>query len=441
MRRRLSALALATIAWGAPAAGQQRPFANLPTQEVPGRQIGWTVNRTLDAFTRAVEENRILVMVFGDHTSDLTIRTGDLVMPCPQMNRLAGSAVFAFGSPLVDEHARRMAVALKLTDYPTVSVIAPRTDRLTELYRLEGFFDATTLAADLEKAIVAARHWPRDLPRPTGVLPGHYLAYGGLVCTPQAAERLGTARSPSPPTAPPAPASPKIVRSGSGFVASREGHMLTNHHVVEGCAQVTARVPVYDGPMAPRMTREPMRVLRTDRENDLALLQFARGGAAGLAFLDNVHPLALACDDTLGICPKPQRGQRVMTAGFPLHGTLSQLNVTDGIVSSFERADAGRELIQITAPIQPGNSGGPLVDQRGEVVGVMVSTITWRLIAERHGSLPQNINFAVPVQHAQALMSGLVPPRALSRGGRRPLDGTVAAGFLEMSTFLLECHQ
>ena len=70
----------------------------------------------------------------------------------------------------------------------------------------------------------------------------------------------------------------------------------------------------------------------------------------------------------------------------------------------------------------------------------MVSTITWQLIAQRHGSMPQNINFAIPIGDALAMMKGLVARQSLPTSGQRRLESTTAAGFLEMSTFLLECR-
>lgn len=165
-------------------------FDRLPQVEVPGRQIGWPQSGTLDAFTRAVEEAKPMIVVFGSAESSFTQQLAELVMPCPQLNQLAGAAVFVYGSPLADEFARRMAVQLKLTVYPTISVFAPRTDRLTELHRLEGFFDAETIASDLRQVIERGGYWPKGLAAPTS-LPRHVLAYPGKACTREGAERLG----------------------------------------------------------------------------------------------------------------------------------------------------------------------------------------------------------------------------------------------------------
>lgn len=194
-----AALAVAGFAWGflwlAPvesafAQADAEVFQQLPSQEIPGQQPGWFVNATLDAMTDAVERNRPLILVMGDATSSLTIDFGRYVAPCPHFGQLAGAATFAYGSPMTDEFARRIALHLKLTDYPTISVLAPRTDFLHEVYRLEGIFDAKTAAGYLYQALVQNGYWPADRPRPAA-LPSHYLAYPNLACTKEGARHLG----------------------------------------------------------------------------------------------------------------------------------------------------------------------------------------------------------------------------------------------------------
>lgn len=159
------------------------PFAPLPRQEIRGAQIGWYVNDTLEAFIHAVENTKALIIVFGDKSSSHTQTMGQRVAACPQLNRLAGTAVFAFASPNVDEYARRMAALLRLTDYPTISVIYPRTDVLTEVHRMEGFFDAETIADTMHSALRRANLWPAGMPAPSRrwMLP----VPAGMACTPE----------------------------------------------------------------------------------------------------------------------------------------------------------------------------------------------------------------------------------------------------------------
>jgi hypothetical protein len=186
------ALGLSMMLAPLPAASQSQAeaFSQLPSQEIAGAQIGWFVNDTLAAFTDAVEKNRPLILVFGDSTSNLVLAFAQYVAPCPHLNQLAGTATFAYGSPMSDEAARRFALHLKVTDYPTISVLAPRTDVLTEIYRLEGFFDAAQIGDDLHKLLVQDNYWPADRPQPEP-LPTSDLAYPNMACTHEGARKLG----------------------------------------------------------------------------------------------------------------------------------------------------------------------------------------------------------------------------------------------------------
>ena len=173
-------------------------FASVPANEIAGQQIGWFVNRSFDAFVAAVEQQKPLILVFGELKSNLTQKFAVHVTPCPHLNQLAGIAVFAYGSPVVDERARQMASHLKITDYPTISIIAPRTDKLTEIYRMEGFFDAESIGNDLQRVLIKEGFWPSGVARPAK-LPNHVLAYPGRACTWAGAKRLGIVAADAPP--------------------------------------------------------------------------------------------------------------------------------------------------------------------------------------------------------------------------------------------------
>jgi S1-C subfamily serine protease len=95
----------------------------------------------------------------------------------------------------------------------------------------------------------------------------------------------------------------------------------------------------------------------------------------------------------------------VVVAGYPLVGLLSSgLNVTIGSVSALAGPGDDRRLIQITAPVQPGNSGGPLLDTSGNVVGVVVSKLNAVKVAAITGDIPQNVNFAISLGTLQAFL-------------------------------------
>ncbi len=120
--------------------------------------ISWR-NNSLDAFVEAVENDKPMVVVFGDDSSPLFNRQIQEMKSDKNnlMSRLSNRAVFVVGKPAEDEYARRMASHLKLTDYPTISVISPRTDQLTETYRMEGYFQVSDVYKDLDLALPKAK--------------------------------------------------------------------------------------------------------------------------------------------------------------------------------------------------------------------------------------------------------------------------------------------
>ena len=204
---------------------------------------------------------------------------------------------------------------------------------------------------------------PPPLPRQGGGAPG-----------PQA----DLPRDKPPPLAPGERAARRAVSSGTGFVVAAR-RIMTTHHVIDGCAEVAARLP--DG-------RElPARVLASDATRDLALLSTEAEAGPILLFRS---------------AGAYRRGEGVVTYGFPLAGLLSSgPTLTTGEVSALAGLADNQRHIQISAPVQPGNSGGPLLDMRGQVIGVVVSKLNAGQIARQTGDIPQNVNFAV--KHTEAL--------------------------------------
>lgn len=157
--------------------------------------------------------------------------------------------------------------------------------------------------------------------------------------------------------------------SGSGFYINADGNIMTNAHVVEGCGAL-------------KVAGRPQSVIAIDTKLDLAVL----GSDDGLPKMADVLAFATA----------PARlNSDVTVAGFPLNGLLSTLNVTRGSVSALKGMDDNVTELQITAPVQAGNSGGPIVDRYGQVVGVVVSKMDGLYVADKTGDLPQNVNFGV----------------------------------------------
>src|SRR5271165_5681294 len=160
------------------------------------------------------------------------------------------------------------------------------------------------------------------------------------------------------------------VQSGTGFAVGDGSSVITNFHVVDGCKTVDI-ANVGDG-----------RVKTIDPSNDIAIIQSARPIS---------RPLRFRTGDPL----KP--GDDIIVIGFPLRGLLSSApTVTTGIVSSLAGLRDDRTRFQISAPVQPGNSGGPVLDKEGNVVGMVVSKLNVLRIARMTGDIPQNVNFAIP---------------------------------------------
>lgn len=161
--------------------------------------------------------------------------------------------------------------------------------------------------------------------------------------------------------------------SGSGFIVGANGEVLTNAHVVNGCSAVRARLP---GDADQSAT-----VIALDRKNDLALLKLAR------------HPAARATFRT-GSAIRP--GDSVVALGYPLAGILaSQPNVSVGAISALAGIGDDIRYLQMSAPIQPGNSGGPLLDSSGNVVGIVSLGLDSVALLRDTGQVPENVNFAI----------------------------------------------
>lgn len=160
------------------------------------------------------------------------------------------------------------------------------------------------------------------------------------------------------------------VQSGTGFAVGDGSSVITNFHVVDGCKSVHI-ANVGDG------------LIKTvDPGNDIAIIQSTRAIGRSLRFRTG-DPL------------KP--GEDIIVIGFPLRGLLSSApTVTTGIVSSLAGLRDDRTRFQISAPVQPGNSGGPVLDKEGNVVGMVVSKLNVLRIARMTGDIPQNVNFAIP---------------------------------------------
>lgn len=162
--------------------------------------------------------------------------------------------------------------------------------------------------------------------------------------------------------------------TGTAFIVNAAGHAITNHHVVDGCAEV--RAEGRDG---------VVKVVTSDMVNDLAQLQIPGVQSA---------QASIASDPA-----KMRQGEDIVVFGFPLNAVLSSGgNLTPGVVSALTGLGNNTNQIQITAPIQPGSSGSPVINKKGEVVGVVAMKLSDSKMAKATGQVGQNVNFAVSGQ-------------------------------------------
>lgn len=170
---------------------------------------------------------------------------------------------------------------------------------------------------------------------------------------------------------------------GSGFIVSADGLVVTNAHVVGGFASVRVIVSGGGGYAA--------HVLGVDNLADLAVLYITDSR--------EFQPLALADSDSVSL------GEAVVAMGFPLGDSLGDsATITRGVVSSKRRFD-GVEHIQTDAAINPGDSGGPLLDSAGAVIGVNTYNIR-----REGGRIIEGIGFAVAINEAKARLPALSAP-------------------------------
>lgn len=236
----------------------------------------------------------------------------------------------------------------------------------------------------------------------------------GDVPPPRVAE---VAARPPGPTADRPDAGPR-ASSGSGFIVAA-GRVLTNRHVVDGCARLLVHAP--DGRSLAAASPG-----RTDAKLDLAVLEVPRLRGPALTFRSN--PV--------------RRGEGVVAFGFPLAGLLSSdPKLTRGEVNGLNGLRDDPDRFQVSAAVQPGNSGGPLLDLHGHVLGVVVAKLNAQTLAQRTGDIAQNVNFAVKGNRAAAfLRAGGVPfATAESRGAERSAAdvGEVA----QRSTVFIRCER
>ena len=162
-----------------------------------------------------------------------------------------------------------------------------------------------------------------------------------------------------------------IIGSGSGFFISSQGHIVSNAHVVGSCK----KIKVYENGKEIFLN-----ILDTDTKNDVGLVK---------GKFKNTKYLNIKSDGA-------ELGEDIVAFGYPLVDTLSDsVKLTKGIVSALAGPNNNFAMIQIDAALQPGNSGGPVLNMNGLVVGIASSGLSKLKMAKEQKILPENVNFAV----------------------------------------------
>ncbi len=179
-------------------------------------------------------------------------------------------------------------------------------------------------------------------------------------------------RNSSPiPTDKPSSSSIAPKSSGSGFFISQDGYLLTNLHVVEGSSKIV--IQTKQGTCAAQ-------VVRADAANDIALLKVS----------GSFQPLPVASSRSVKL------GDAIFTIGFPNIGVQGvEPKLTKGDISSLGGIQDDPRHFQVSLPVQPGNSGGPLINLYGNVIGIVSAKLNDLAMLKLTGSLPQNVSYAL----------------------------------------------
>ena len=208
-----------------------------------------------------------------------------------------------------------------------------------------------------------------------------------------------------------------MIFSGTGFFVATDGSLVTNSHVVDNCASIRVRLDNRAAGSAQLIAR--------DKTNDLALLR------------TDAKPMAVA-----RLRSSVRLGENVAVFGYPHTDMLASAgNFTLGNITALSGLGDDDRQVQISAPVQSGNSGGPLLDANGNVVGVIVSKLNALKIAMRDGDLPQNVNFAIKTAVLAPFLDASHIRYTMSSGPLRPLDAPELANDAKAVSAFVICVQ
>ncbi len=174
---------------------------------------------------------------------------------------------------------------------------------------------------------------------------------------------------------------------GTGFLISEDGYVVTNYHVVEDARKIELLFPTDSS-----STKYTATVISSDKTNDIALLKIDSGFVSPAT-------IPYTFSDEYDI------SDEVFTIGYPQPDIMgSAYKYTKGEISSLSGIENNITMMQITTPIQPGNSGGALFNKNGDIIGITTSTLNPFYMARYQGNIPQNVNYAVKSDYAKPLV-------------------------------------
>lgn len=229
---------------------------------------------------------------------------------------------------------------------------------------------------------------PRDWQFPEDGVLYQVILQGAALAAAKEKEQSGSkadkSKSPepeTPATATPETATPVLAGSpastGTGFYINNTD-IVTAEHVISDCARITTR----DG--------TSLTLIDTDAGLDIAALTSPQRSKVWLAMSESVVP---------------NLGQKVFAIGYPYYGLVGTgLHLTSGNISSLSGPGDDTRFLAISAPVQPGNSGGPILSAEGEILGVVSARLSQSFISENTGSLPQNLNYATSLQELRGFL-------------------------------------
>jgi S1-C subfamily serine protease len=179
------------------------------------------------------------------------------------------------------------------------------------------------------------------------------------------------------------------VATGTGFLFSSSDYVITSYHVVHGAKSIKVRLVNGE--------RIDATVSLKDTNNDIAILKLSKSPTSRQNII------------TLGDSSSVKTGDRVFTYGFPLVDLLGhqEPRYSEGFINSLSGISNDPRLFQVSIPIQPGNSGGPVFNEKGELIGIATSSIDADKTKKVFGSSPQNVNFAIKSSYIKSLLPNL----------------------------------